>query len=77
MKHKILIDMEVCHGPDSKKQPYAVRTLFGWSLNGPAHDRSNGEVMSKFVNVEEQSERIWDMEVLDEDLQSLSYEDKR
>ena len=73
----VMMPLEVCHGPDSKNQPYAVWTLFGWSLNGPAHDRPNVEVMSNFVNVEEQIERIWDMEVLDEDLQSLSYEDKK
>ena len=65
-----------CNTKD-RSQPYAVRTLFGWSLHGPVEGQATPEVISQFVDLEQQVERLWDIETFDEDKQSHSYEDKR
>ena len=65
-----LVPLEVCKG--HKGEPFAVRTLFGWSLNGPAQTPS-GSTTSFFVStivtpalnsevLTEQVERWWCIE---------------
>ena len=58
--------------------PYATRTLFGWSLNGPLGDLSNNsQVSSHFVDLEQRISKLWEVEQCDEDIQSLSYDDRK
>ena len=57
-----LIPLEVKRG--NKGSPFAVRTMFGWSLNGPASVASpvNKTVISYFIaanSVEEKIDRLW------------------
>ena len=47
--------------------PFATRILFGWSLNGPSH----------FVDLEQRISKLWEVEQCDEDIQSLSYDDRK
>ena len=60
-----LVPLEVKRG--KKGDPFAVRTMFGWSLNGPASiDRSVGKnVINHFIaaeSIEKKVERLWELE---------------
>ena len=69
-----LMPLEVKCSDKQKRQPYATRTLFGWSLNGPVGDLTNSlQVSSHFVNLEQRISKLWEIEQCDEDVQSLSY----
>ena len=55
-----LMPLEVRCYDKQKRQPYATRTLFGWSLNGPAGDLTNSlQVSSHFVNLEQRISKIY------------------
>ena len=56
---------------------HATRTLFGWSLNGPVDNNSCLQVSSHFVDLGREIDKLWEVETLDEDARSLSYEDRR
>ena len=55
---------------------HATRTLFGWSLNGPVDNNSCLQVSSHFVDLGREIDKLWEVETLDEDDRSLSYEDR-
>ena len=70
-----LMSLEVKCSDKQKRQPYATRTLFGWSLNGPVGDLTNSlQVSSHFVNLEQRISKLWEIEQCDED---LSYDDRK
>ena len=56
-----LMPREVRCNPCDKRQPYASRTVFGWSLNGLIGDQSVIEVASNFVSMDQQIENLWNM----------------
>ena len=76
---KITMPLEVRCNRKSSKDPYAVRTLFGWTLNGPMPDgiRSRS-VYSHHVSVslENQVENLWRIDA-DDDVTSYSVEDRK
>ena len=73
-----LMILEVQCSDKQKRQPYATRTLFGWSLNGPVGDLTNSlPVSSHFVNLEQRISKLWENEQCDEYVQSLSYDDRK
>ena len=72
-----LMPREVRCNPCDKRQPYASRTLFGWSLNGLIGDQSVIEVASNFVSMDQQIENLWNMETWDDDRVSTSFEDRK
>ena len=73
-----LMPLEVKCSDKQKRQPYATRTLFGWSLNGPVGNLTNSlQVSSHFVNLEQRISKLWEIEQCDEDSQSLSYDDRK
>ena len=60
-----LIPLEVRRG--NKGDPFATRTLFGWSVNGPdAMSKSiNNKVLSNFIcatSIEEKVKQLWEIE---------------
>ena len=60
-----LIPLETRRG--KKGDPFAVRTLFGWSMNGPiaVRDKINQKVISHFVTTfpaRESVEKLWEIE---------------
>ena len=46
-----LMPLEVRCSSSDRRQPYATRTLFGWSLNGPVDNNSCLQVSSHFVDL--------------------------
>ena len=62
-----------CRSSDTR-QPYATRTLFGWSLNDPVDTNSCLQVSSQFVDLGREIDKLWEVETLNEDARSLSYE---
>ena len=74
-----LMPLEVKCSDTQKRQPYATRTLFGWSLNGPVGNLTNSlQVSSHFVHLEQRISKLWEIEQCDEDSQSkLSYDDRK
>ena len=74
---QITMPLEVRCNRKSSKDPYAVRTLFSWTLNGPMPDGvSSRSVYSHHVSVslENQVENLWRMDA-DDDVTSYSVED--
>ena len=75
----ILMPLEVRCGSD-RKQPYATRTVLGWSLNGPLNSQTGSSGVVNFVDLERldhQVERLWSLESHDTDeVESLSFEDR-
>ena len=69
-----VMPLEVRCGSSDRRQPYATRTLFGWSLNGPVDNKSCLQVSSHFVDLGREMDRLLEVEALDEDALSLSYE---
>ena len=74
-KAHILMPLEVRSNPDAPDQPYVVSTLFGWSVSGTVQGGGASEVMSHFVSLDEQVERLWQLETHDEDVRSWSPQD--
>ena len=79
-KIEILIGLDVRKG--AKGKPFAVRTMFGWSINGPnTETKVSQSVISNFVtsrNIENDVDKLWKIE--NEPLretQPWSSEDKR
>ena len=62
-----------------KRQPYAVRTLFGWCLNGPLPGGNGGDVTVNFVKLEQINNdlvNLWNIErEIDDETKSWSCED--
>ena len=71
----LLIPLEIKLGSKTS-DPYATRTMLGWSLNGPVGDRQNQSVFSHCISVEQQISNLWKMEAHDEDTLAMSLEDK-
>ena len=73
-----LMPLEVRSSAD-KRQPYAVRTLFGWCLNGPLPGGNGGDVTANFVKVEQINNdlvNLWNIErEIDDETKSWSCED--
>ena len=77
---QIMMQLDVRRAAEGRNKPYAVLTMFGWSLNGPVQHTSASpeyEIASNFVNMDLEIKRLWDIETLDENVQSLSYEDRK
>ncbi len=60
-----LIPLEVRQG--EKGEPFAVRTMFGWSINGPAHHKSftSKRAISHFVStmsIDDRANKMWNIE---------------
>ena len=77
---EVLMPLEVRCGP-VHGQPYATRSMFGWSLNGPfPGPHSQQSVTANFVNLErldQQVENLWKLEAHDvDDNVCLSQEDQ-
>ena len=72
----LLIPLEIKLGSKTS-DPYATRTMLGWSLNGPVGDRQNQPVFSHCISVEQQISNLWKMEAHDEDTLAMSLEDKQ
>ncbi|XP_071483358.1 uncharacterized protein [Diadema antillarum] len=79
-----LMPLEVREGASG--EVYAVRTMFGWTLNGPLADNGQGnfQATASFIadagGLEEQVKLFWKlegMECLDDDNRSLSVNDQK
>ena len=72
-----LIPLEVKRG--SEGDPYAVRTLLGWSISGPLADNreNNKNVCANYIKLDKQVEKMWqtENELLSED-KAMSKEDQ-
>ena len=55
---------------------YAVQTLLGWSLAGPVNNSHINHVTANCANVDSQFHQLWDLESHDEDVLSMSQQDK-
>ena len=76
----LLAPLEVRHGRQG--EPYAVRSVLGWTISGPLSDGTPPQVTSHFVQgtLEAQVERFWKLDLGDMalcDSPSLSVNDKR
>ena len=67
-----LMPLEVRCSSNDRRQPYATRTLFG-----PVDNTSSLQASSHFVDLGREIDKLWEVETLDEDARSLSYEDRR
>ena len=68
-----LIPLEVRRGKEG--DPFAVRTLFGWSVNGPVGDKANKQVTAHFITTA--SDTLYDIKKLWEiDNEDISGDDK-
>ena len=67
-----LMPREVRCNPCDKHQPYAMRTLFGWSLNGHIGGRSVIQVTSNFVSIDQKMVNTLKMKPCDDDRVSTS-----
>ena len=73
-----LMPLEVRCRDKQKRQPYATRTLFGWSHNGPVGNLTNSlQVSSHFVYHEQKISKLWEIDQCDEHIQSLSFDDRK
>ena len=54
-----LMPLEVRCSSSDRRQPYAIRTLFGWSLNGPVDNNSCLQVSSHFVDLGREIDKLW------------------
>ena len=76
-----LIPLEVSRG--NTGDPYAVRTLLGWCLNGPIGEQVSADACVNFLcseqSLEEQVERFWKLEASEQqsDELALSVSDRR
>ena len=72
----ILMPLEVRCGSD-RKQPYATRTVLGWSLNGPLNSQTGSSGVVNFVDLDRldhQVERLWFLEShVTDGVESLSF----
>ena len=76
----VLTPLEVKHGKQG--EPYAEKTVLGWTINGPLTDGTLPQVTSHFVqgSLDAQVERYWKLDVgdtLSSNSPSLSVSDKR
>ena len=75
-----LMPLEVRSSSDST-QPYATRTMFGWSLNGPMDSSISQPVSVSFVDLDRldrQVQNLWELEVHDiDDQEYLSVQDRQ
>jgi hypothetical protein len=55
-----LVPLEVRKG--SIGEPYAVRTMLGWSISGPLHKGNNMEIVSHLIKLDKQVEKMWSIE---------------
>ena len=80
-----LIPLEIRRG--NQGDPFAIRSMLGWCLNGPAHvPRMNGGIVSNFISasvsdssccgVQEDVDRLWRIENESIDDVSLSRQDR-
>ena len=73
-----LVPLEVRSG--ARGEPFASRTLFGWTINGPSKLRNvvGHHVVSHFISsVEQQIHNLWKLDFDGIDDYSMSNEDKR
>lgn len=73
-----LVPLEVRSG--AKGEPFASRTLLGWTINGPSRLRNvvSHRIVSHFIpSVEQQIHNLWEQDFGGMDDYSLSNEDKR
>ena len=70
---------EVREGGDGT--PYATKTIFGWTLNGPIRCGPNNQVISHFIDadtrLQHQVEKFWSMEELGGGDVSMSVSDRK
>ena len=59
-----LMPLEVRCSSTDRRQPYATRTLFGWSLNGPVDNNSSLQVSSHFVDLGREIDKLWEVQPL-------------
>ena len=56
-----LIPLEVKRGAEG--EPYAVRTVLGWSISGPVdYDKGKQPVISHFIKLDKQVEKMWELD---------------
>ena len=72
----LLMPLEVKFNPSCRNQPYATKTVLGWALSGPICAKSEHEVTSNFISLEQQVSSLWEMEFSDEETLSYSVEDR-
>ena len=72
-----------CRTGSKQGEPYATRTLYGWTINGPVSSKKTTnlkDVTCNFVNnyedLSHQVERFWKMESFQDNANMLSIEDK-
>ena len=62
-------------------QPFATRTMLGWSLNSPAYvERPTSSVIANFISascIERNINQLWDIDNDYNNVRSLSHEDKK
>ena len=68
--------LESVSNPDRNSDPVAVRTHFGWTLNGLLGDPSQ-TVHAHFVSLDQQVENLWRLEAYDEDAMTMSNDDRK
>ena len=61
---KARIPLKVHRGEEG--DPFAVRTLFGWSVNGPVGDKANKQVITHFITTTPDTQydikKLWELE---------------
>ena len=74
----LLFPLESRRNPEAPREPFAVRYVFGWCLNGIIGDSLSPEVQSCFLQVEPSVDNLWlsDKRDLDDDF-TYSVEDRR
>ena len=72
----LMMPLEVLAGTE-KSHPYAVRSVLGWSLNGPCAGNSVHQISSFCTSLEEQVQNLWSLETHHEDVLASSLEDQR
>ena len=77
-----LIPMDIIKG--NRGEPYATKTVFGWTLNGPLRMSSHHHAVSNFISadvrLDKQVEKMWKLdfnEYADDDITQMSIQDKR
>ena len=56
-----MIPLEVTRG--TAGEPYAVRTVLGWSINGPVdYDKGKQPVISHFIKLGKKVEKMWELD---------------
>ena len=77
-----LMPLEIRKGEVGMNAPYAIRTILGWTLNGPIGQQRQKHAVSSFIhsneNLEYQLERFWKLDSVPQNVQDeMSVNDRK